>query len=189
MSWSQLDGALVQVLSNNDTIVGVNAEGSIFRRSIGGGDWEQLEGNATCVDIDNDGTLWCVNGEGSIFRWNGGGWDQQEGNAVRISCGGGQVWCLNGENQIFQYVAEFFGTTYNTSRTARPVLPPLFPFTDGTVAVGTNRKALPSKLASVMMVAYGLSTVKEASSGVYSPASPPASAPRPRLSRAPWTRY
>jgi len=107
-SWQGLPGALTHCAASYGHLVGCNAGQQLWwmqpAAPVVEMKWNQLEGAATSIGIDDGGNMVCCNAGGQMFEANaGGGWVQMDGAARMVARGrDGTTWCVNAEQNLFR---------------------------------------------------------------------------------------
>lgn len=96
---------LLQVdCADNDTVVGVNRAGNIYRWKSG---WEQLAGKATWASIGSDGSIWVTTATKEILLWHESSrsWEKMPGSATQISVADAEnVWSITDKGDVAQWL-------------------------------------------------------------------------------------
>jgi len=100
--WNKVEGNLVKISAAGQNIVGINAEGALWKFTPQG--WTSVPGSATHVACSSDGSTWCITGADEIYRWGPNGWEQVPGNLSVISVANNtNVWGCNKGGEIYNW--------------------------------------------------------------------------------------
>lgn len=112
-NWKPLPGLATDIAHGGDGsvwIIGLNENAGGFVGRGGttteagihkwnGTGWDQIDGAAVSIAVDQKGNPWVINGNGSIFRRQGNAWVVLPGTGKDIAIGGGEVYIV-GTNPV-----------------------------------------------------------------------------------------